>query len=80
VVEDDDDDAFDDDDDYMEVDDEEDEQAYLAKVLKEKQEHQQILAMQLGQAQVHMPEQQGVLRRATVPRAPLHHSSLHTRV
>lgn len=43
VVEQDDDDSFDDDD-YMDIDDEEDEKAYLAKVMKERQEHQQMLA------------------------------------
>lgn len=74
AVEEEDDDAFDDDDDddYMEVDDEEEEQAYLAKVLEEKREHQQILADAARTSASSFARAAGSLATITAPRAPPH--------
>ena len=72
VAEEDDDDSFDDDDEYMEIDDEEDEKAYLAKFLKEKQEHQQMLANAAPPTAGSYIRAAGSLATGSVPRAPLH--------
>jgi hypothetical protein len=71
VAEEEDGDAFDDDA-YMEVDeDDEEEQAYLAKILKEKQEHQQMLDNAARASASSYARTAGSLATNTVPRAPL---------
>lgn len=71
AMEEEDDDTFDDDD-YMEVDNEEDEQAYLAKVLEEKREHQQILTDTAQASTSSYARAAGSLATSTAPRAPPH--------
>lgn len=71
-----DDDSFDDDDDddYMEIDDDdEEEKAYLAKIMKEKQEHQQMLANADGTNVNSYTRAAGSSATNAVPRAALHH-------
>jgi hypothetical protein len=67
---DDDDDTFDDD--YMEIDDEEDEQAYLEKVLKEKREHEELLASAARTSASSYARAAGSLATGVVSRAPPH--------
>ena len=66
-----DDDTFDEDT-YMEIDDEEDEQAYLEKFLKEKREHQEMLASAARTSASSYARAAGSLATGIVPRAPPH--------
>ena len=66
-----DDDAFDDDT-YMDIDDEEDEQAYLEKVLKEKRDHEELLASAARTSASSYARVAGSLATGSVPRTSLH--------
>jgi ataxin-3 len=70
VVEEEGDDSFDDDD-YMEIDDDEEEKAYLAKVMKEKQEHQQMLT-NAGRTGTNSYARAASLATSAVPQAAIH--------
>ena len=71
VAEEEDDDTFDEDT-YMEIDDEEDEQAYLEKFLREKREHQEMLASAARTSASSYARAAGNLATGIVPRAPPH--------
>jgi hypothetical protein len=71
VAEEDDDDTFDDDT-YMEIDDEEDEQAYLEKVMREKRDHEELLASAARTSASSYARVAGSLATSIVPRAPPH--------